>query len=124
MYFISDKCITFRLKKLSALAFIPVEDLITVYEALADTFKEDVLELISYFEATWIGWTEAATNSCKISCSNVERRGTPLYWINSYSKRPGGVSSLFHLVGCLSTSIDMGAPEVPPEAAGVNRQYA
>ena len=45
----------FRVKKLSALALIPVEDLITVYEALADTFEEDELELISYFEATWIG---------------------------------------------------------------------
>ena len=55
VYFISNKCIRFRVKKLSALAFIPVEDLITVYEALADTFEEDELELISYFEATWIG---------------------------------------------------------------------
>ena len=70
----------------------------------------------------WSGWTEAATNSCKISCSNAERRGTtPLYWINSYNKRPGGVSSLCQLVGCLSTSIVKGAREVPPEAAGVNR---
>ena len=43
------------MKKLSALAFIPVEDLIMVYEALADTFEEDELELISYFEATWNG---------------------------------------------------------------------
>ena len=88
----------------------------------ADTFEEDELELISYFEATWIGWTEAATNSCKISYSkcNVERRGKPLYWINSYNKRPGGVSSLFQLVGCLSTSIDMSTPEVPPKAAGFN----
>ena len=57
VYFISSnyKGIRFRVKKLSALAFIPVEDLITVYEALADTFEEDELELISYFEATWIG---------------------------------------------------------------------
>ena len=109
VYFISNKCIRFRVKKLSALAFIPVEDLITVYEALADTFEEDELELMSYFEA----------NSCKISCGDVELRGTQLYWINSYNKRSGGVSSLVHLVGCWSTSIDMGAPEVPPEAAGV-----
>ena len=49
VYFISSnyKGIRFRAKKLSALAFIPVEDLIT--------FEEDELELISYFEATWIG---------------------------------------------------------------------
>ena len=57
VYFISNnyKSIRFRVKRLSALAFIPVEDLITVYEALADMFEEDELELISYFEATWIG---------------------------------------------------------------------
>ena len=30
-------------------------ELITVYEALADTLEDDELELISYFEATWIG---------------------------------------------------------------------
>ena len=30
-------------------------ELITVYEALADTFEGDEQELISYFEATWIG---------------------------------------------------------------------
>ena len=55
VYFISNKCIRFRVKKVSALAFIPVGDLITVYEALADTFEEDELELMSYFETTWIG---------------------------------------------------------------------
>ena len=55
VYFISNKCIRFRVKKLSALVFIPVGDLIMVYEALADTFEEDELELISYFEATWNG---------------------------------------------------------------------
>ena len=53
VHFISNKCIRFSVKKLSALAFIPVEDLIMVYEALADTFEENELELISYFEATW-----------------------------------------------------------------------
>ena len=55
VYFISNKCIRFMVKKLSTLAFIPVEELMTAYEALADTFEEDELELISYFEVTWIG---------------------------------------------------------------------
>ena len=127
VYFIANKCIRFRVKKLSALAFITVEDLITVYEALADTFEEDELELISYFEATWIGGVvgrKQRRTLAKFPAAMWNFVGTPLYWINSYNKRPGGVSSLFHLVSCLSTSIDMGAPEVPPEAAGVNRQHA
>ena len=57
VYFISSnyKGIRFRVKKLSDLAFIRVDDLIMVDEALADTFEKDELELISYFEATWIG---------------------------------------------------------------------
>ena len=44
-----------RVRKLAALAFIPVADLITTYEALADTFEDDELQLLVYFESTWIG---------------------------------------------------------------------
>ena len=63
------------------------------------------------------------TNSCEISCKVVERRGTSLYWIHSYSKRSGSVPSPFQLVGCLPTFINMDAPDVPlpPEAGGVDR---
>ena len=34
--------------QINFIAFIPVEDLITVYEALADTFEEDELEVRTY----------------------------------------------------------------------------
>ena len=44
-----------RVKKLAALAFIPVADVVPVFESLATTFLNDELALLSYFESTWIG---------------------------------------------------------------------
>jgi hypothetical protein len=44
-----------RVKQLAALAFIPVADVIPVFESLATTFHNDELVLLSYFESTWIG---------------------------------------------------------------------
>ena len=44
-----------RKKKLTALAFIPLEDVVSVYEELADTFEDDEVPVLTYFESTWIG---------------------------------------------------------------------
>ena len=44
-----------RVKKLAALAFVPVADVVAVFESLATTFLDDELRLLSYFETTWIG---------------------------------------------------------------------
>ena len=44
-----------RIKKLAALAFIPLEDVVSVYEELADTFGGDEVPVLTYFESTWIG---------------------------------------------------------------------
>ena len=44
-----------RVKKLSALAFIPLADLVSTFESLASEFLDDELALLSYFENTWIG---------------------------------------------------------------------
>ena len=44
-----------RVKKLAALAFVPVSDLVGVFESLATTFLQDELPLLHYFEKTWIG---------------------------------------------------------------------
>ena len=102
----------FRVKKLSALAFIPVEDLITVYEALADTFEEDELELISYFEATWIGGVVGRRQQrtpARFPAAMWNVVGRLFTGSTRTTNVTGGVSSLFQLVRCLSTSIDMGA---------------
>ena len=47
----------FRLnvKKLIALAFIPVDDVITAFDLFAQQIDDDTYDLIDYFEKTWIG---------------------------------------------------------------------
>ena len=44
-----------RVKKLAALAFVPVSDVVACFESLAITFLADELTLLAYFEETWIG---------------------------------------------------------------------
>uniref|UniRef100_T1JFK1 non-specific serine/threonine protein kinase n=1 Tax=Strigamia maritima TaxID=126957 RepID=T1JFK1_STRMM len=56
-----------KLRKLAALAFVPVDDVITIFEALmqSDFFlrEEELLRpLINYFEDTWIGRNGARRN--------------------------------------------------------------
>ena len=41
----------------AALAFLPLADVIDAFEVLADTFEDDELPLLGYFEPTWIGVT-------------------------------------------------------------------
>ena len=51
----SDADFKMRIKKLAALAFIPLEDVVSVYEDLADTFEDGEVSVLTYFESTWIG---------------------------------------------------------------------
>ena len=51
----NDTSFRIRVKKLAALAFIPVADLLPTFESLSTTFLVDELPLLHYFEATWIG---------------------------------------------------------------------
>ena len=50
-----------RVKKLAALAFIPVADVIPAFESLSTHFLQDELPLLAYFEKTWIGTPVGAT---------------------------------------------------------------
>ena len=51
-----------RVKKLAALAFIPVADVIPALESLSTQFLQDELPLfMAYFEKTWIGTPVGAT---------------------------------------------------------------
>ena len=47
----------FRLsvKKLLALAFVPINDIFTGFDLVAAEFDDDSEEFIDYFEKTWIG---------------------------------------------------------------------
>ena len=50
-----DDTFKLRVKKLAALAFIPVSDLVATFESLSTSFLDDDLRLLAYFENTWIG---------------------------------------------------------------------
>ena len=50
----SDADLKMLIKKLAALAFIPLVDVVSVYEELADTFEDDEVPVLTYFESTWI----------------------------------------------------------------------
>lgn len=50
-----DKSFHLSVKKLVALAFVPVSDVYKAYDLIADEFDDDADKLLDYFEATWIG---------------------------------------------------------------------
>ena len=44
-----------RVKKLAALTFVPVADVVACFQSLSTIFLADELPLLAYFEGTWIG---------------------------------------------------------------------
>ena len=50
-----DDAFKLRVKKLAALAFIQVSDLVATFESLPTSFLNDELRLLAYFKNTWIG---------------------------------------------------------------------
>ena len=53
--YLTDDDFKLRVKMLSALAFVPVSDVVANFESLATIFLNDELPLLGYFESTWIG---------------------------------------------------------------------
>ena len=49
-----DEYFRLNVKKLIALAFVPVDDVITAFNLVAEQFDDDTDDLIDYFEKTWI----------------------------------------------------------------------
>jgi hypothetical protein len=50
-----DKLFHLNVKKLIALAFVPISDVIKAYDMVTDDFDDDADALLDYFEKTWIG---------------------------------------------------------------------
>ncbi|CAF0971024.1 unnamed protein product [Rotaria magnacalcarata] len=50
-----DKSFHLGNKKLIALAFVPVLDVIKAFDLIADDFDDDADDFLGYFEKTWIG---------------------------------------------------------------------
>ena len=68
-----DECFRLNVKKLIALAFVPLVDVTTAFQLIADQFDEDADDLLGYFEKTWIG--------------EPKRRGIFLYLLLNNLKR-------------------------------------
>ena len=50
-----DETFRFNVKKLIALAFLPLSDVVTGFDLVAAVFDDDADDFIDYFEKTWIG---------------------------------------------------------------------
>ncbi|CAF4780521.1 unnamed protein product [Rotaria sp. Silwood1] len=50
-----DESFRLKIKKLIALAFLPVDDITTAFNLIVDEFDEEADDLLEYFEKTWIG---------------------------------------------------------------------
>ena len=53
--YLEDKPFHLNVKKLIALSFIPVSDVIKGIDVIANEFGDDAEDLLGYFEKTWIG---------------------------------------------------------------------
>ena len=51
--YLEDKSFHFNVKKLIALAFVPVSDVIKGFAVVADEFDDGAEDLLGYFEKTW-----------------------------------------------------------------------
>jgi len=50
-----DKCFHLNIRKLLALAFVPISDVVKAFELIVDDFSDDCDPFLDYFEKTWIG---------------------------------------------------------------------
>ncbi|CAF3455257.1 unnamed protein product [Rotaria sp. Silwood1] len=50
-----DESFGLNIKKLIALAFVPVDEVTTAFDLIADQLDDDTDDLLDYFEKTWIG---------------------------------------------------------------------
>lgn len=82
----SDESFALELRKLSALAFVPPDDVIAAYDYLLSTFffNEEIIEpILSYFEKTWVGQKHTGN-----------RRRQPLFPITLWNQQANVLNGL------------------------------
>jgi hypothetical protein len=50
-----DKAFNLSVRKLIAVAFLPILDVVRAFNIFSDEFDDDADQLLDYFESTWIG---------------------------------------------------------------------
>ena len=56
-----------------ALAFVPLDDVTTAFQLIADQFDEDADDLLGYFEKTWIGEPKRRVIFLYLLLNNLKR---------------------------------------------------
>ncbi|CAM4830841.1 unnamed protein product [Rotaria magnacalcarata] len=96
-----DKSFHLGIKKLIALAFVPVLDVIKAFDLIADDFDDDADDFLGYFEKTWIGepkkrgtgrkkplFTIELWNVYDRTVANLPRSNNSIEgWHNAFAKR-------------------------------------
>ena len=102
-----------RVKKLAALAFIPVADVIPTFESLSTHFLQDELPLLAYFEN--MDW-----NTCRSNTTLDTRVPNPEVCCCLYpdNQRLRGLPPRFQRADILPAPICMEVPGLPEEPAG------
>ena len=74
-------------KKLAALAFLPLADVIDAFEVLADTFEDDELPLLGYLDWCNCGAQIRVTDCTYLPSCHVERPWASLHGDDSDHQR-------------------------------------
>ena len=107
----NDPDFKLRVKKLAALAFLPLADVIDAFEVLADTFEDDELPLLGYLDWCNCGAQIRAADCTYLPSCHVERPRASLHGYDSDHQRSRGIPSRLKLPAQLQTSNYLGTPE-------------
>ncbi|CAM4961584.1 unnamed protein product [Rotaria socialis] len=90
-----DESFHLNIKKIIALAFVPVLDVIKAFNLIADDFEDEADDFLGYFEKTWIGEPKKRGTGQKKTLFPIDRAVANLPrsnnsiegWHNAFAKR-------------------------------------
>ncbi|CAF4868496.1 unnamed protein product, partial [Rotaria socialis] len=90
-----DESFHLNIKKIIALAFVPVLDVIKAFNLIADDFEDEADDFLGYFEKTWIGQPKKRGTGQKKTLFPIDRAVANLPrsnnsiegWHNAFAKR-------------------------------------
>ena len=107
--YLTDDDFKLCVKMLSALAFVPVSDVVANFESLATTFLNDELPLLGYFESAWNGQSVGGRRLPPMFSHHMwnvlDRAGTG-------STGTSGPPFLQSYILCYTRGPDVGGPDV------------
>ncbi|CAF3485788.1 unnamed protein product [Adineta steineri] len=71
-----DKFFLLSVKTLTAIAFLPIDDIVNTFELLEKEFHDDTNDLLQYFEKTWIGKRKKRESTTSSATTTTTTRTT------------------------------------------------